>query len=67
MRWASVWIAASLLHFLFSQFQVECSLAFYAFLRTGEMTAKFSSNANPAPSVISPHKIDFTVWGIDGF
>ena len=62
-RWASVWKAAFLLHFLFwtvvsiasflqgstyqmSQFRAMCSLAFYAFLRIGEMTGKFNSNAN---------------------
>jgi len=35
-----------------SQLQAMCSLAFYAFLCMGEMTAKFNSKA---------HKIDFTV------
>ena len=30
-----------------SQFQAMCSLAFYAFLRIGEMTTHFNSNANP--------------------
>ena len=30
-----------------SQFQAMCFLAFYAFLRIGEMTAKCNSNANP--------------------
>ena len=39
-----------------SQFQAMCSLAIYAFLRIGEMTAKFNSNANPSPSVISPQQ-----------
>ena len=39
-----------------SQFQAMCSLAIYAFLRVGEMTAKFNSNANPSPSVISPQQ-----------
>ena len=30
-----------------SQFQAMCSLAFYAFLRIGEMTVHFNGNANP--------------------
>ena len=40
-----------------SQFQARCSLAFYAFLRIGEMTTHFNGNANPPLQLYQMNKL----------